>query len=156
MCQAGRIGAIECRHAVATPSLPDRNPIESWFRIRVPDARRRTATASIRRHVGHRRTRSWRRFLREKCPMVHDDAAAELHTVAVGLRLLVVDNSAALRTRLVNLFGNVPGVEVVGTATDATTTLALIDRERPDVVILDIFMPGNGVTVLAHLHARAA
>jgi DNA-binding NarL/FixJ family response regulator len=87
--------------------------------------------------------------------MAHDGAAAALHTLAVGLRLLVVDNNAALRTRLVHLFGSVPGVEVVGTATDAVSTLAFIDREHPDVVTLDIYIPGNGVTVLEQLRGRA-
>jgi two-component system NarL family response regulator len=69
-------------------------------------------------------------------------------TVPVGLthrlRLLVVDDHPAFRAGLIALLGAQHDMEVVAEAGDAETALAAYRRERPDVVLMDLRMPGTG------------
>jgi two-component system response regulator DevR len=63
--------------------------------------------------------------------------------------VLVVDDSASLRERLVAMLSAVDGLEVVGEAQNAREALSAIHNLRPEVVILDIQMPdGTGIGVL--------
>ena len=65
------------------------------------------------------------------------------------LKVLISDDSATVRERLVTMALDLPGVDVVGQAQDAPGTLDALRQVRPDVVILDIRMPGgNGIDVL--------
>lgn len=71
------------------------------------------------------------------------------------LRLLIADDSTTLCERLVNMFSELAGVEVVGLATDVSSAEDAISRLKPDVVILDIQMPGgSGIDVLRSLKQR--
>jgi len=72
-----------------------------------------------------------------------------------ALRVLIVDDSALMRERLVVLLSEVKGTELVGQAEDAPAALEAIRRLKPDVVILDIRMPkGNGIATLEVLKAN--
>jgi DNA-binding NarL/FixJ family response regulator len=63
--------------------------------------------------------------------------------------MLIADDSAAIRERLAELFSCIEGIEVVGQARDVPDSLAAIRAFQPDVVILDIQMPGgSGIDVL--------
>lgn len=63
--------------------------------------------------------------------------------------VFIVDDSKALRERLVNMLSEMDGVEVVGEARDAAEAIRGIRSLRPRVVILDIQMPGgSGIEVL--------
>jgi DNA-binding NarL/FixJ family response regulator len=65
------------------------------------------------------------------------------------LKVFISDDSATVRERLVTMALDLPEVDVVGQAKDAPGTLEAVRRIRPDVVILDIRMPGgNGIEVL--------
>lgn len=65
------------------------------------------------------------------------------------MRVFVADDSAPVRERIVSLLEEIPGVEVVGQAEDALAARALVTALQPDVVILDINMPGgSGIEVL--------
>ena len=65
------------------------------------------------------------------------------------LKIFISDDSATVRERLVTMALDLPEVDVVGQAEDAPGSLDAIRRTRPDVVILDIRMPGgNGIKVL--------
>ena len=64
------------------------------------------------------------------------------------LRILVADDSLALRERIVALVGAQAGWEVVGVAQDADETLAEARRLKPDVLLLDLEMPGGGLGAL--------
>jgi len=65
------------------------------------------------------------------------------------MRVLVVDDSEVVRSRLAEMLSVVEGVEVVGEAVDAVEALELQARMQPDTLILDIRMPGgNGIDVL--------
>ena len=68
------------------------------------------------------------------------------------LRVLVVDDSVLYRKVLSDVLSNIPGVEVVGTATDGRRALAKIFQLKPDVLTLDFDMPVlNGLEVLEHV-----
>jgi two-component system response regulator AlgR len=69
-----------------------------------------------------------------------------------GLRLLIVDDEAPARDRLKRLLAEVPGCELAGEAESGTEALAAIERLRPDVVLLDVRMPGmDGLELARHL-----
>jgi DNA-binding NarL/FixJ family response regulator len=68
------------------------------------------------------------------------------------LKVFISDDSATVRERLVTMALDLPAIAVVGQAQDVPGSLHAIDQTRPDVVILDIRMPGgNGIEVLRRL-----
>jgi DNA-binding NarL/FixJ family response regulator len=65
---------------------------------------------------------------------------------------MIVDDQMLVREGLASLLSLTPDLEVVGKAGDGAEALALVDRCRPDVVLMDVRMPGmNGVAVLHYL-----
>lgn len=58
------------------------------------------------------------------------------------MKVLIVDDESLARGRLKALLTQFPGCELVGEAADGRTALRLIEAEEPDVVLLDIRMPG--------------
>ena len=72
------------------------------------------------------------------------------------IRLLLVDRQQALRRGLTMRFALEPDLEVVGEAADATETIHLARVLRPDVIVMDIEMPGeSGIEVAERLRAVA-
>ena len=68
------------------------------------------------------------------------------------MRVLLVDDEALALDRLRTLFADIDDVEVVGHATDGDMALEQIEKLEPDLVILDIQMPGrNGLRTAAAL-----
>ncbi|MCL3859677.1 response regulator transcription factor [Actinotalea sp. K2] len=61
----------------------------------------------------------------------------------VPLRVVVVDDEALVRRGLTVLLRLEPGLDVVGEASDGAGALSVVRRERPDVVLMDIRMPGT-------------
>jgi len=67
----------------------------------------------------------------------------------VSIRVLVVDDTAVFRRIVSDALAGLPGVEVVGTASNGKLALSRIAALRPDLVTLDIEMPEmNGIEVL--------
>ena len=65
------------------------------------------------------------------------------------LRVLIVDDSAQIRSMLTRLCVGFPNLEVVGEAQDGLEALSSIAQFKPDVITLDIRMPKlNGIEVL--------
>jgi NarL family two-component system response regulator LiaR len=62
------------------------------------------------------------------------------------IRLLLVDDHAVVRKGLRALFDREPGVEVVGEAGSGEQAVEVHERVRPDVVLMDLEMPGIGGT----------
>jgi two-component system, chemotaxis family, protein-glutamate methylesterase/glutaminase len=60
------------------------------------------------------------------------------------LRILVVDDSAYVRKVIKQMLGRSPFIEVVGTARDGEEALELVQTLQPDVVTVDLIMPGIG------------
>ncbi|MFF4099354.1 response regulator [Streptomyces sp. NPDC001903] len=76
------------------------------------------------------------------------------------LRVLVVDDQFLIRSGLTALLGAAPGIEVVGEAAGGEEAVRLAAETRPDVVLMDIRMPGtDGIAaterILAEAEARA-
>jgi two-component system chemotaxis response regulator CheB len=71
------------------------------------------------------------------------------------IRVFVVDDSAFARRAITRVLGADPGIKVVGEAASGTEALVRVPAARPDVVTLDIAMPGmDGLTALRSLLAR--
>ena len=70
--------------------------------------------------------------------------------------IFIVDDSKALRDRLVSMLSELEGIEVVGQAGNAAEAISDIRRLRPRVVVLDIQMPGgSGIEVLRTIKREA-
>jgi DNA-binding LytR/AlgR family response regulator len=68
------------------------------------------------------------------------------------MRVLLVDDEALALDRLRTFFGDIEGVEVVGQARDGDQALEQIQLLTPDLVIMDIQMPGrNGLRAAADM-----
>ena len=65
------------------------------------------------------------------------------------IKVFIVDDSLIVREHLVTMFDELAGIEIVGQAENVAEAISGIRIIRPDVVILDIRMPGgNGIDVL--------
>jgi two-component system LytT family response regulator len=58
------------------------------------------------------------------------------------MHILIVDDEPLARERLKRLLADIEGVELIGEAEDGPQAVGLIEQERPDLVLLDIQMPG--------------
>ena len=73
---------------------------------------------------------------------------------AASLKILIVDDEAPARDRLVRLVGETDGYTVVGQAANGLEALDQIAASRPDIVLLDIRMPEmGGIEAARHLSA---
>src|SRR5436190_5761199 len=60
----------------------------------------------------------------------------------MDLRAVLVDDEQLARDELGYLLGQIGGVEIVGQAGNGIEALAMIERLQPDLVFLDVQMPG--------------
>ena len=68
------------------------------------------------------------------------------------IRVLIVDDSALVRSLLTDILAADPGIEVVGAASDAHIAREKIKQLNPDVLTLDVEMPKmDGITFLKNL-----
>jgi len=68
------------------------------------------------------------------------------------LRIVLADDHALVRAGLRKLLESLPDIEVVGEAEDGRAALALVASHKPDLVLMDIAMPGlNGIEAAARL-----
>jgi len=58
------------------------------------------------------------------------------------MRTLIVDDEAPARERLKRYLANLEGVEVIGEAKDGVQAVQMIEAQSPELVLLDIQMPG--------------
>jgi two-component system chemotaxis response regulator CheB len=76
-------------------------------------------------------------------------------TGAGRIRVLIVDDSAVMRSLLRSVLLSDPGLEVAGTAGDGASALQTLGIERPDLIVLDVEMPVmDGLATLRELRAR--
>ena len=72
-----------------------------------------------------------------------------------AVRVLVVDDSALMRKLIPQMLAGDESIEVVGTAMDGSFCLKKIDELKPNVVTLDLEMPGmNGIDTLKEIMRR--
>jgi DNA-binding NarL/FixJ family response regulator len=73
------------------------------------------------------------------------------------IRLIVVDDHPIVRDGLRGMFTGEPGFEVVGVAGDGARAVSLAEELRPDVILMDLRMPGtDGVTAIRRLAERGS
>ncbi len=71
------------------------------------------------------------------------------------VRVLIVDDSVIVRKVLSDVLSAHPATEVAGTAASGDLALSKLDQLKPDVITLDIEMPGrNGLETLAEIRKR--
>jgi DNA-binding NarL/FixJ family response regulator len=71
------------------------------------------------------------------------------------IRVLIADDQRVVREGLTMLVGLIDGVEVVGTACDGAEAIQLAAAHHPDVVLMDLRMPGvDGIAATADLRER--
>ena len=68
------------------------------------------------------------------------------------IRVLIVDDHPIVRQGVRGVLANHPDIQVVGEADSASTLFSIVDSLKPDVILLDIRMPGqNGIEVTQRL-----
>lgn len=72
------------------------------------------------------------------------------------MKVLLVDDSAAVRASFGELLSDVPGVELVGCAADVAGALALIDARGPELIVLDVELRNgqHGIELLHQVKRR--
>lgn len=71
------------------------------------------------------------------------------------IRVVIVDDDPLVRGMLTLMLDGADGIVVVGEAADGATAITAVDRHTPDVVLMDIRMPGvNGITATQRLRRR--
>lgn len=73
-----------------------------------------------------------------------DDSGTRIAPGEHSIRVLLVDDHAVVRKGLCALFEREPGIEVVGEAENGERAVQIGERLRPDVVLMDLEMPGIG------------
>jgi two-component system chemotaxis response regulator CheB len=71
------------------------------------------------------------------------------------IQVLIVDDSAVVRQVLTEKLAKVPGIAVIGAASDPVFAMAKMQAQWPDVIVLDVEMPRmDGITFLKKLMAE--
>jgi DNA-binding NarL/FixJ family response regulator len=73
------------------------------------------------------------------------------------VRVLVVDDSAEARAAIANVVAHTPGFELAGSVGSGEETLEILSRLEPELVLLDVRMPGlNGPQTSRLIRASGA
>ncbi len=73
------------------------------------------------------------------------------------IRVVIADDHAVVRAGLTALLATQTDVEVVGEASDGEEALRMVDALRPDVVVMDLTMPGvDGIEATRRIRERKA
>ena len=59
-----------------------------------------------------------------------------------SIGILIVEDSPTVREFLTQALGAVPGFRIVGTAKDGESALKMLEREKPDIITMDVNLPG--------------
>jgi two-component system, chemotaxis family, protein-glutamate methylesterase/glutaminase len=71
------------------------------------------------------------------------------------IRVMIIDDSAVMRSVLQEILQKHPGIEIMGTASDPIFAMQKMEKSWPDVIVLDVEMPRmDGITFLRKLMAE--
>lgn len=71
------------------------------------------------------------------------------------IRVLIVDDDPLVRTALSHFVSRDPEIQVIGQAEDGTEAIAAVERDRTDVVLMDVQMAGmNGIEATGRISER--
>jgi DNA-binding NarL/FixJ family response regulator len=74
---------------------------------------------------------------------------------SANIRVLIVDDHPVVRAGLASMLGTRPGIEVLGSASSGGEALALLEKIAPDVILIDLRMPGmSGLEVIRAIRRR--
>lgn len=77
-------------------------------------------------------------------------------TAPTPLTVVVADDQRAVREGLAIIVASIEGLTVVGTAADGAEAVALVEQSRPDLVLMDLRMPGtDGVAATRAVRERS-
>lgn len=72
------------------------------------------------------------------------------------VRVLVVDDQEPFRDAVAAVIGVTDGFVLIGSAVDGETSLVEVGRHRPDLVLMDVHLPGiNGIEATRRIRAQA-
>ncbi|WP_309102835.1 response regulator transcription factor [Microbacterium sp.] len=71
------------------------------------------------------------------------------------IRLLIVDDDPLVRSALSHFVSRAPEIQVIGEAEDGVEAIAAVERDQPDVVMMDVQMPEmNGIEATSVIATR--
>jgi DNA-binding NarL/FixJ family response regulator len=74
------------------------------------------------------------------------------HDQPMSFKILVVDDSDELRSRLCSLFESIPGITAIEQAATLSAALESVQRSPPTMLILDLHLPdGLGMNIIGRL-----
>ena len=71
------------------------------------------------------------------------------------IRTLIADDDAEVRSVLIDIVQRADALELIGVAEDAQQAIELAGRQRPDVALLDVKMPGGGPRAAREIRASS-
>ena len=77
--------------------------------------------------------------------------------IAGAIRILLVDDHPVVRAGLTSMLSTIPGLDVCGAASSGEEALQMVDSEKPDLLLLDLRMPGmTGIELLKAIRAKTS
>lgn len=72
-----------------------------------------------------------------------------------NIRVMIIDDHPVVRAGLASMLGTQPGMTVVGSASSGLEALASLDKIAPDVILMDLRMPGmSGLEAIRAINSR--
>jgi len=70
------------------------------------------------------------------------------------MKVFIADDSAIVRERVISILSDLDDIEIIGEAQNADEAVENVLKLKPDVVIMDIRMPGSGISALQKIKNR--
>jgi DNA-binding NarL/FixJ family response regulator len=95
-------------------------------------------------------------FKKRAASLTTDRPVTTAH-IAGPIRILLVDDHPVVRAGLTSMLSTIQGLDVCGAASSGEEALQMVDSEQPDVLLLDLRMPGmTGIELLKAIRAKTS